>query len=192
MPLPPMTMVNTALRAADVARPALLILHLAPPVTWTSPEPMMLTSAVPVALAAMLPEPRSNVGGLRLDALGVDVARPRDFELGVLGAAAADLGSAEPAMASFSVWTSSVATSRPPEPAISPSNESPLTWSTLMSPDPAIDAPRSCGTDTVRSTLPWKFQPVWNQPFCRSGWISSFPLRTSTTNVRSAFVSLAR
>ena len=92
---PSQSMVKTPLRAADVARPGLLIEHLAPPETSTSPEPMMLTSAVPLECALMLPEPAIETFACCVwTRAGIDIARAGDVVVGALRLAGARLGAA--------------------------------------------------------------------------------------------------
>ena len=81
---PSQIMVKTGLSAMHVARTRFADGHLAPPVTATSPEPMMSTCAVPVALALTLPDPAIETLARSARAGGVDPARAGDVIFGAL------------------------------------------------------------------------------------------------------------
>ena len=169
-----------------------MTLHLAPPATSTSPEPMMSTSAVPLECAFTPPEPAIDTERLCVWTAPASMSPdPAMSYFADCALPAPAFTPPEPAIDSLSCWTSIAATSIPPDPATLPSKFRPATLSTRMSPEPAIVAPLSCGTVTVKLALPRLPQPQLKKPCWRSGRMTSLSPSTSTT-VRSSNFSPPR
>lgn len=125
----------------------------APPVTLMSPDPLVLSAAVPVACAATSPEPLVvTVSVSHRTALASMSPLPLVEKFAVPQRPRPSAMSPEPEIESASDGASTAATVKSPDPLIRPL-KFPLVGPTCMSPDPLIDAPDTVGADTRTVTL---------------------------------------
>src|SRR5438067_10379831 len=129
------------------------MLHFAPPETSTSPDPMMLTSAVPLEWACTPPDPAMETLSCCVWMAPASTPPEPAISYSADWALPDPLTSPEPPIENLSCCTSIAPTLIPPEPATVPSNRWPCTRSTRISPDPAIVAPLRCGNVKVKFAL---------------------------------------